>query len=66
MLCVKLKCCQIKTKIILAEQDNILPNPKTAVAAATANLLAESGVENKSYGSFQTHKEKPTWHTAKN
>lgn len=60
MLCEKLKCCQIKAKIILAEQDNILSNPKTAAAAATANFLAESGAEDKSYRSFQTHKEKLT------
>lgn len=50
--------------MILAEQDNILSNPKTVATAATAHLLAESGVENRSYRSFQTH-EKPTWHTAK-
>lgn len=60
---LKLECCQIETKPILAKQDNILSNPKTAAAAATANLPAESGVEDKS---FQTHREKLIWHTAKN
>lgn len=38
--------------MILAEQGNILSNPNTAVAAATANLLAESGVENKKLQKF--------------
>jgi len=66
MLCENLKYCQVRAKMILAEQDNILSNPKTAVAAATANLLAESGVEDKSYRSFQPRKEKLTWHIAKN
>lgn len=44
MLCEKLICCQIKAKIILAEQDNILSNPKTAVAAATAIQQINQGL----------------------
>lgn len=60
MLCEQLKHRQIKVKTILAEQDKILFNPKPAVAAAAANLLAESGVEYNSYRSFQTHKKRLT------
>lgn len=60
---LKLKRCHIETKTIPAKQDTISINPKTAAAATTANLPTESGVEDKS---FQTHREKLIWHTAKN
>lgn len=42
----------------------MLMNHKSTAAAATANLLAESGDEYKIYKSFQTPRKKLTQHTA--
>lgn len=54
-----------QTKIILAEEDNTISKQKTAEVATTANFLAEARVADRSYRSFQSHKEKLTQHTEK-
>lgn len=56
----------MKTKINLADQNNLLSKPKAEVAAATANLGAEPWGKEKSCRSFHAYKDKLTGHTTTN